>query len=100
APVRDDGHIAEWIGTITDVTEAERARLELETERARLAEAQEIARLGSWHWTRDGGVRVTAQWANILAVDDAVVRADPVAALRQVLAPEELERLEARIRDI
>jgi len=45
-------------------------------------------------------VRVTAQWANILAVDDAAVRADPVAALRQVLAPEELERLEARIRDI
>jgi PAS domain S-box-containing protein len=71
----------------------------LEAERARLAEAQEIARLGSWHWTREGGVRVTEQWGKILSVGvDGVT--DPVAVLRRALVPEERERLDERVREI
>jgi PAS domain S-box-containing protein len=44
------------IGTVQDVTEREIARHELRRADERLREAQRVAQVGSWEWTRETGV--------------------------------------------
>ena len=45
-----DGEVRGFFVLVTDVTERKRAEEEVERSRARLAEAERVARLGSWEW--------------------------------------------------
>jgi two-component system, cell cycle sensor histidine kinase and response regulator CckA len=98
APVRGgDGRIVEWIGTITDVTEHAEASAALEAERARLLEAQRIARMGSWSWTRESGrVFVSEEWLRIAGAGPDAAQ-DPEATLGRLVAPEERARFDERV---
>jgi PAS domain S-box-containing protein len=51
-PLRDQaGRVAGTVGTGVDVTEREQVMEELARSRGKLAEAQELAHIGSWEWT-------------------------------------------------
>jgi PAS domain S-box-containing protein len=45
-----DGEVRGFFALITDITERRRIEEEVERSRARLAEAERVARLGSWEW--------------------------------------------------
>ena len=46
----DDGEVRGFFVLVTDITERRRIEQEMEHSRARLAEAERIARMGSWEW--------------------------------------------------
>jgi PAS domain S-box-containing protein len=48
--VSDDGEVRGFVALVTDLTERRRIEEEIEHNRARLAEAERVARLGSWEW--------------------------------------------------
>lgn len=48
--VAEDGEARGFFVLVTDITERRRIEKELERSRARLAEAEQLARLGSWDW--------------------------------------------------
>jgi PAS domain S-box-containing protein len=48
--VGDDGEVRGFFALVTDITERRRIEEEVERSRARLAEAEQVARLGSWEW--------------------------------------------------
>ncbi|MGN6556885.1 MAG: PAS domain-containing protein, partial [Solirubrobacterales bacterium] len=48
--VGDDGTVRGFFALVTDITERRRIEEELERSPARLAEAEHLARLGSWDW--------------------------------------------------
>lgn len=45
-----EGNPLSWVGQFQDVTERREAEQQLERQRRQLAEAQSLARLGSWEW--------------------------------------------------
>jgi PAS domain S-box-containing protein len=49
-PDEVDGKVYGFFVLVTDITERRRAQQEVERSRARLAEAEHVARLGSWEW--------------------------------------------------
>ncbi|MBI4499844.1 MAG: PAS domain S-box protein [Gemmatimonadetes bacterium] len=64
-PLRDaSGKLIGWVNLLTDITERKRAREQLEEQRHDLAEAQELAHVGSWVWDIKTGV---ARWSAELA---------------------------------
>lgn len=48
--VAEDGEVRGFFVLVTDITERRRIEEEVEHSRARLAEAERVARLGSWEW--------------------------------------------------
>lgn len=55
-PIRnDDGQLVNWYGTCTDIEDLKRVEAELRESEGRLAEAQRIARSGSWGWVPSTG---------------------------------------------
>jgi PAS domain S-box-containing protein len=48
--VTEDGEVRGFFVLVTDITERRRIEMELERSHARLAEAEHLARLGSWDW--------------------------------------------------
>ncbi|MBV9774445.1 MAG: PAS domain-containing protein [Gemmatimonadetes bacterium] len=87
-------------GLIVDVTGRQEARAALEAERAQLAEAQRIARLGSWTFdAATNTLRVTEQWGLITGVGEEEMR-DPIATLLRSLVPEDVPLLEAKRTEI
>ena len=100
-PVRGaDGRILEWVGTHTDVTEREAARLALERERALLAESQRIGRLGSWTWDLvTGETWVSDEVHRIFGVppdEVPALGANAVAAFDTLLVPEDRAAIGAK----
>lgn len=49
-PDRVEGEVRGFFVLVTDITESRRAEEEVERNRARLAEAERLAKLGSWEW--------------------------------------------------
>ena len=49
-PDRADGEVRGFFVLVTDITERRRIEEEVEHARARLAEAERVARIGSWEW--------------------------------------------------
>lgn len=49
-PDLDDGGVRGFFVLVTDITERRRIEEEMEHSRARLADAERVARLGSWEW--------------------------------------------------
>lgn len=53
--VGDDGEVSGFFALVTDITERRRIERELERSHERLAEAESLARLGSWDWDIPNG---------------------------------------------
>jgi diguanylate cyclase (GGDEF)-like protein/PAS domain S-box-containing protein len=51
----DSGEILRLMGTVQDVTEAQALECELREEQRRLADAQRVARIGTWEWEPGSG---------------------------------------------
>jgi PAS domain S-box-containing protein len=51
------GELAEFVGTVIDVTERKRAEQTLRQSEAYLAEAQKLSQTGSWAWSPDTDIR-------------------------------------------
>ncbi|HEU0088797.1 MAG TPA: PAS domain-containing protein, partial [Pseudonocardiaceae bacterium] len=60
---RSGGDAVRLVGTVQDVTAARALERELREERRRLAEAQRVARIGTWEWEPDGD---RAVWSDML----------------------------------
>jgi len=56
-PVVEDGRVVRVNGAIADITERKRSAQQRERALAELQEAEQIARLGSWHWDPAAGTR-------------------------------------------
>jgi PAS domain S-box-containing protein len=57
-PRRDEqGNILNWCGVATDIEDRKRTEQKLRESEFYLAEAQRLARTGSWAWTMDAGIR-------------------------------------------
>lgn len=57
----EDGSVERIVGTIQDLTETRRTEREIRLRGEQLAEAQEIAHLGSWEWEVDANA---VQWSD------------------------------------
>src|SRR6185312_6078913 len=51
------GDLHEFVGTVIDITERQRAEEELRRSEAYLAEAQKLSHTGSWAWSEADGIR-------------------------------------------
>ena len=93
-----DGEVRGFFVLVADVTDRKRAEQEVERSRARLAEAEHVARLGSWEWDIDTN---RVEWSDgLLAIygisrDDFDERYQPGS--ERVLA-EDRERIDAEVR--
>jgi PAS domain S-box-containing protein len=90
------GAALEMVSICRDVTERKRAEDELGRERARLAEAQQIAHLGSWEWEMPGD---TVTWSDELYRICGVARGSFVpgyASLRTLLHPADRAGVDAQ----
>jgi len=56
-PVRENGVVTRFVGTLMDITEQEELTQELRRREAYLAEAQRLSHTGSWAWSPDTDVR-------------------------------------------
>ncbi len=68
----DAGEILRLMGTVQDVTQARALERELREEQRRLAEAQRVARIGTWEW-EPGSDRLV--WSDMMQVIYGVTRA-------------------------
>jgi PAS domain S-box-containing protein len=90
APLLDDeGAISGVVGVSYDLTEERRADDELREHKLQLAEAQEIARLGSWTHDFTTGRR---QWSEELCRLVGVSRTPTVEELRELIHPSDRSR--------
>jgi PAS domain S-box-containing protein len=94
-----DGEVRGFYVLVTDITERRRVEQELERSRARLAEAERVARMGSWEWDIPAN-RIT--WSEGLYAiygirpDEHEGRYRPGGS--EYVHPEDRERLEAEVR--
>jgi len=72
-PSRDERGSFEFVGAVTDITERKRADEALRRSESYLAEAQKIARTGSWVWQIEGrsAVHLSEEWYRIYGFDPA-----------------------------
>src|SRR5262249_31240971 len=56
-PVREQGVVTRFVGTLMDITEQEELTQELRRREVYLAEAQRLSHTGSWAWSPDTDVR-------------------------------------------
>ncbi|HEX8895003.1 MAG TPA: PAS domain S-box protein, partial [Terriglobales bacterium] len=73
-PLRDEkGHILRWYGTRTDIEDRKRTEEALRRSEAYLAEAQELAHMGSWVWRvlDRNAVYLSQEWYRIYGFDPA-----------------------------
>jgi PAS domain S-box-containing protein len=95
-----DGEARGFFVLVTDITERRRIEEEVERSRARLAEAERVARLGSWEWDVPAN-RLTCS-EGLLAIygigpEDFDGHYDP--SNTQYVHPDDRERVEAEMRD-
>lgn len=86
------GNPVRLFGTVQDVTEREAKKVELRSAKQGLAEAQRLARIGSWEWDLEGdAVRWSDQVYVLMGVPrDAV---DLRERFRERIHPDDLERV-------
>lgn len=97
--VGDDGEVQGFFALVTDITERRRIEEEVKRSRARLAEAEQVARLGSWEW--DIVTKRIACSEGFLAIYG--VRVDDIDGQfapgeSKYVYPEDRERVEREIR--
>ncbi|WP_310566802.1 PAS domain-containing protein [Hydrogenophaga sp.] len=92
-----DGQVEYLWSILRDVSESKAAEAALEEERSRLAEAQAVARIGSWSvQLPEGVVRWSAQHYAMLGLDPAQV-APSVKAYLAVVHPDDQARVRAHV---
>ncbi len=95
-----DGQVEYLWSILRDVSESKAAEAALEQERSRLAEAQAVARIGSWSvQLPEGVVRWSAQHYAVLGLDPAQV-APSVEAYLGVVHPDDLARVRAHVEQV
>jgi PAS domain S-box-containing protein len=96
-----DGRLKQLFATVQDVTERKAVEAELALERSRLAEAQAVARIGSWSLSLPGGeVSWSDQNYAVLGLDPAEVEPS-VEAYLSAVHPDDRPRVQAHVgRDI
>ncbi len=93
-----DGVVRGFIVLVSDITERRRIEEEVERSRARLAEAEQIARFGSWEWdiVKNGVVWSAGLFAIYgISPDDFEGRYQPSS---ERVHPDDRERLDAEVR--
>jgi PAS domain S-box-containing protein len=86
-----DGNVWCIYGILLDVTDISRSRQALARVLDELARAQQIAKLGSWHWDLEENIRWSGQLYEILGYDRSVV--PTVDAWMARIHPDDRERL-------
>lgn len=114
SPVCDEqGHIVQWFGVSTDISERKQAEIALQQNESRLKEAQRVAQVGSWEldvasrkslWSEEifhiAGLDPTQQeptYAEILALIPAEERAKLTAAVQRTIAEGMAYEVEHRV---
>jgi PAS domain S-box-containing protein len=93
--IDDSGRHRGWLHRVRDHTEQRRLVRELRQRELQLAEAQSIARLGSWERGEDGVMRWSDELYEVLEADRAI--APSVDAFRARIHPEDRADLDAMI---
>lgn len=95
-----DGQVEYLWSILRDVSESKAAEAALEQERSRLAEAQAVARIGSWSvQLPEGVVRWSAQHYAVLGLDPAQVTPS-VEAYLGVVHPDDFARVRAHVEQV
>jgi diguanylate cyclase (GGDEF)-like protein/PAS domain S-box-containing protein len=97
--VRDvQGQPAWMLGTCQDITETWQAQERLRDSQRRLAEAQRIARIGSWEWDIPAGVEYWSEEMHRLLGREPQEGPVPIAEVVSIFHPEDRDWVEDRIR--
>jgi PAS domain S-box-containing protein len=98
-PDEVDGEVRGFFVLVTDITERRQSEEDVERSRTRLAEAERVARLGSWEWDVESN---TVLWSDglytLYGIDrqDFDPRYEPGGS--RYVHPEDRERVEAEVR--
>lgn len=96
-----DGEVRGFVVLVTDITERKRIEEEVERSRARLAEAEHVARMGSWEWDIASGEIV---WSDGLYQIYGIRREDFDPRYRPggspYVHPDDRERIDAELRRV
>jgi PAS domain S-box-containing protein len=91
-PEPQEGGEVLWHGTISDITERKRTEAALRTSEANLAEAQKIARLGSWEWDMlSNSVTWSKEMYRVYDMDPETYDGKP-EALQKVIHPDDVPK--------
>jgi PAS domain S-box-containing protein len=92
-----NGHPQYFVGTYIDVTARKLAEEELEESRNRLRMALDSARMGTWHWDLESGLRgFDAQVCSLLGIDKASFFGQPDEFFR-VVHPDDHAKVKAAL---
>ena len=94
----DDGRLAQMTGVVMDITEHQRSERELERMVRQLAEAQVIARMGSFEWSRDGReMQVSKEIYRIFDYEPSKDSASNAKRYFDYIHPDDLEEVEREL---
>jgi len=96
-PVRENGVVTRFIGTLMDITEQERMAQELRRKEAYLAEAQRLSQTGSFGWSVSSGeIFWSDETFRIFEYDRATCKPTPDLVLQRV-HPEDIPLVQRTI---
>lgn len=95
----ENGEVQGFFALVTDITERRRIEEEVERSRARLAEAERIARLGSWEWDIAGkDISLSAGFMEIYGMRPGEISDRFTPGESKYVYPEDRERVEQELR--
>lgn len=96
--VGEDGEVQGFFALVTDITERRRIEEEVERSRARLAEAEQVARLGSWEWDiASKRIACSEGFFAIYGINSADIGGHFTPGESKFVYPEDRERVEREI---
>ncbi|HEX6457094.1 MAG TPA: PAS domain-containing protein [Solirubrobacterales bacterium] len=97
--VAEDGEVRGFFVLVTDITERRRIEEEVEHSRARLAEAERVARLGSWEWDIvSKRISLSDGFRAIYGMESGEIDEEFTPGESKFVYPEDRERVEEEIR--
>lgn len=90
----DDGSIAEWLWTATDVSRRKQAEEELDDLRSRMDSALRVGAIGTWAWDVEADrFYGDASFARIFGLPQAVITGIPIADILTAVHPDDQKRV-------
>jgi PAS domain S-box-containing protein len=97
-PDRADGDVRGFFVLVTDITERRRIEEDLEHSRARLAEAEHVARMGSWEWDIPANTFVWSDGLyNVYGIERDDLHHEYQPGGSEYVHPEDRERVKAEV---
>jgi PAS domain S-box-containing protein len=94
-----DGEVRGFFVLVTDITERRRIEEEIERNRARLAEAERVARMGSWEWDIPSGRLTCSEGLFVIyGMDPSEFDGNYAPSNTERIHPEDRERVETEMR--